>query len=303
MAKIKCEKNKNKTGRKHIKTIMGVSIEEPKESLSLVSQGSSVHEAQIPMLNTTGNKSANYSTITERAGYNGGLQSQFTSGSPFSQPAIIEEDLARAMGSLMADFFQKDAGNTNERLVFVNAKQYKGILKHRQTRKLRQPHKKKFTMILPKVNNISSKASHASVEQIEIKDLKPNLDKAEVFEANKEDRKAVNHDKKDLYSPTSTPLMWPFELYVKELMSMKRRLEILEEKRWYEGNEVNEIDEFKSKLKGENKALKEQISSMQVKMEIGQQEVTALKQELEQMRITKVEKSELVKKEDTTQRQ
>ena len=42
---------------------------------------------------------------------------------------------------------------------------------------------------------------------------------------------------------------------------------------------------------------------MQVKMEIGQQEVTTLKQELEQMRITRVEKWELVKEEDTTRRQ
>jgi hypothetical protein len=63
-------------------------------------------------------------------------------------------------------------------------------------------------MILPQVNSISSKASQASVEQIEIKDLEPNLDRAEVLEENKEDRKAVNHDNKDLYSPTSTPLMW-----------------------------------------------------------------------------------------------
>jgi hypothetical protein len=124
-------------------------------------------------------------------------------------------------------------------------------------------------MILPKVNNISNNASQASVEQIEIKDFEPNLDRVEVFEANKEDIKAVNHDNKDLYSPTSTPLMWSSELYVKELMSMKRRLEILEEKRWYEGKKVNEIVEFKSKLEGENKSLKEQISSMQVKMEIG----------------------------------
>jgi peptidoglycan hydrolase CwlO-like protein len=66
--------------------------------------------------------------------------------------------------------------------------------------------------------------------------------------------------------------------------------------------QINKIFEFKSKLEGENKALKEQISSMQVKLEIGQQEVTALKQELEQMRITRVEKSELVKEENTTQR-
>ena len=158
-------------------------------------------------------------------------------------------------------------------------------------------------MILSKVNNISSKASQVSVKKIEIKDLEPNLDRAEVLEENKEDRKAVNHDNKDLYSPTSTPLMWSSELYVKEVMSMKRRPGILEEKRWYEGNKVNEIVKFKSKLEGENKALKEQMSSMQVKMEIEQQEVTALKQELEQMRITRVEKLELVKEEDTTQRQ
>jgi len=70
-------------------------------------------------------------------------------------------------------------------------------------------------MILSKVNNISSKAPQASVEQIEIKDLKLELDRAEVFEANKEDKKVVNHDNKYLYSPTSTPLMWSSELYVK----------------------------------------------------------------------------------------
>ena len=32
---------------------------------------------------------------------------------------------------------------------------------------------------------------------------------------------------------------------------MKRRLEILEEKIWYEGNKVNEIVELKRKLEGE----------------------------------------------------
>jgi hypothetical protein len=124
-------------------------------------------------------------------------------------------------------------------------------------------------MILPKVNNISNKASQTSVKKIEIMDLEPNLDKAEVFEANKDDIKVVNHDTKDLYSPTSTPLMWSSKLYVKELMSMKMTLKILEDKRWHEGNKVNKIIEFKRQLEGENKALNEQISSMHVKMEIG----------------------------------
>jgi hypothetical protein len=50
---------------------MGVNVEEPKESLALVRQGSNIQEAQIPVLSTTGNKSANYSIIVERAGYNG----------------------------------------------------------------------------------------------------------------------------------------------------------------------------------------------------------------------------------------
>ena len=66
----------------------------------------------------------------------------------------------------MADFLQKDVGNIEERLVFVNAKQYKGILKHRQIHKLRQQHKKKLAMILQKMNNLSNKASHTRVKQI-----------------------------------------------------------------------------------------------------------------------------------------
>ena len=80
-------------------------MEEPKESLALVSQGSSVQEAQIPMLNTIGNKSTNYSIILERLGYNRGLQSQFTSGSSFSHPPMTMEDLARVGDSFMAYFF------------------------------------------------------------------------------------------------------------------------------------------------------------------------------------------------------
>ena len=95
------------------------------------------------------------------------------------------------------------------------------------------------------------------------------MNKSDVSVTNIEGNKADNHDNKDLYSPTSTPLMWSSELYVKELMNMKRTLEILEEKRWYEGNKVNEIVELKSKFEGENKTLKEQISSIQGKIEMG----------------------------------
>jgi hypothetical protein len=36
------------------------------------------------------------------------------------------------------------------------------------------------------------------------------------------------------------------------------------------GNKVNKIFEFKRKIEGENKSLKEQISSMPIKVEIGQ---------------------------------
>ena len=74
--------------------------------------------------------------------------------------------------------------NIDERLVFINTKQYKGILKCRQTQKLRQPHKKKIVMIMLKVNNISSG------EQIVIQDIEANLNKVEVFATNKEDYKS-----------------------------------------------------------------------------------------------------------------
>ena len=104
------------------------------------------------------------------------------------------------------------------------------------------------------------------------------MNKSEVFGTNIEGIKEDIHDSKDLYSPTSTPLMRSPKLYVKELMSMKMRLETLEEKRWYEGNKVNTIVEFNSILEEENKALKEQISSMQGKIELGQQEADNVKQ-------------------------
>lgn len=93
----------------------------------------SVQEAHIPMLNTKENKFANYSIIVKRVGYNGGLQSKFTSGSSFSHLAVRVDDLAREWGSFMADFFHKDVGKKDERLFFVNANQYKGILNRRQT--------------------------------------------------------------------------------------------------------------------------------------------------------------------------
>ena len=104
-------------------------------------------------------------------------------------------------------------------------------------------------MILPKMNSLSSKASHTRVMQIEnFKDMEASLNKSYVSMTNIDGSKADNHDNKDPYSPTSTPLMCSSKLYVKKIMNMKMRLKILEEKRWYEGNKVNEFVEFKSKL-------------------------------------------------------
>jgi len=57
---------------------------------------------------------------------------QFANGSPFSHPAVKVEDLARAWGLFMVDLFQKDAVNIDERLVFVNTKQYRGIIRHKK---------------------------------------------------------------------------------------------------------------------------------------------------------------------------
>ena len=143
--------------------------------------------------------------------------------------------------------------------------------------------------------------SHTRVKQIEnFKDLEASLNKLDVSVTNIEGSKEDNHDNKDLYNLTSTPLMWSSELYVKELMSMKRRLETLKEKRWYEGNKVSKIVEFKSRLEEENKSLKEQISSMQGKIEMGQQEVANMKQELEQWRMSRFRKSKVIKEEEET---
>jgi len=68
-------------------------MEELKESLAFVSQGSNIHEAQIPMLSTIGNEYANYSIFVERAWYNGGLQAQLSGSLPLLNH-IHQEDLS-----------------------------------------------------------------------------------------------------------------------------------------------------------------------------------------------------------------
>ena len=47
-----------------------------------------------------------------------------------------------------------DTFGTSEKLVFVNAKKYKGILRRRQAKQIKHAHRRKLTWILPKsINN------------------------------------------------------------------------------------------------------------------------------------------------------
>ena len=60
---------------KHNKTNMMVNLKDTKERLPLLRENSNINETQIQLLNTTGNKFANYLITMEGVGYSGGLQS------------------------------------------------------------------------------------------------------------------------------------------------------------------------------------------------------------------------------------
>jgi hypothetical protein len=63
-----------------------------------------------------------------------------------------------------------------------------------------------------------------------------------------------------LYSPTSTPLTWSSDLYVKELLNVKERLEVLEAKEQERDCKIYIITAENQALAESNKVLKEQVS-------------------------------------------
>lgn len=74
----------------------------------------------------------------------------------------------------------------------------------------------------------------------------------------------------DTYNTTTTLLLWSYELYVCELMSMKRGIEFIELKGKFNDLKLTKILKANQKLAKENKILKEQVINLQRSMERGQ---------------------------------
>ncbi|XP_057864982.2 uncharacterized protein LOC131072736 [Cryptomeria japonica] len=88
----------------------------------------------------------------------------------------------------------------------------------------------------------------------------------------------------DQYSPNSTPLTWPSDLYVHELMDLKRRIEGLEVLEQLKFNKWQEVMETNHKITIENKSLKEEIANLQANLKTGQQKILTMKEELRQIK-------------------
>ena len=108
--------------------------------------------------------------------------------------------------------------------VWVNAKQYWGILKRRIAR-LKWEQRRKTWSKRKSTRSLHKKHSNKSPLQAH---------------GNKKSRGKVIDDSA-LYSPTSTPLTWSSDLYVKELLNAKQRLEVLEAKEQERDHEIHII--------------------------------------------------------------
>ena len=97
--------------------------------------------------------------------------------------------------------------------VWVNAKQYRGILKWRLAcLKWEQTRKK-----MSQSESTLHKKQHSNKSSLQAR-------------GNKSKGKGKVIDDYALYSPTSTPLTWSSDIYVKELLNVKERLEEIEAK-------------------------------------------------------------------------
>jgi hypothetical protein len=120
--------------------------------------------------------------------------------------------------------------------VWVNAKQFRGILKRRVTRlKWEQTRKKRALR-----NKLST---NPPLQRCNDNITKDNGDFA-------------------LYSPTSTPLTWSFDLYVQELLNAKRRLEVLEVKGHERDLQIQLLTVANRDLTENNKVLIEQVTML-----------------------------------------
>jgi hypothetical protein len=126
--------------------------------------------------------------------------------------------------------------------VWVNAKQYRGILKGRlaclkweQTRK--KGYERESTWVLCKKQHSNKSCLQAC--------------------GNKFKGKGKVIDDYALYSPTSPPLTWSSNLYVKELLKVKQRLEVVETKELERDCTIHRITAENRDLVESKKVLKE----------------------------------------------
>jgi len=161
--------------------------------------------------------------------------------------------------------------------VWVNAKQYQGILKRRLARlKWEQTKKKKSQResIVRKKQHSNKFSSQAC--------------------GNKSKGKRKVSDEYALYSPTSTPLTWSSDLYVRELLNVKERLEVVEAKALERDCTIHIITAENQALAESNKVLKEQVSLLQEALRIGKTEWQRMKAEVQNMKKFAVENTEVM---------
>jgi hypothetical protein len=129
------------------------------------------------------------------------------------------------------------SSNKEEKWVWVNAKQFRGILKCKATcLKWEQTRKKRAIR-----NKLSTKPP---LQRCNDNITKENSDFA-------------------LYSPTSTPLTWSSDLYVQKLLNAKRRLEVLEVKGHERDLQIQLLTVANRDLTENNKVLIEQVTMLQ----------------------------------------
>jgi hypothetical protein len=121
--------------------------------------------------------------------------------------------------------------------VWVNAKQFRGILKHRVARLKWEQTRKKLALR----NKLPNKPLLQRCNSNRTKDISDYA----------------------LYSPTSIPITWSLDLYVQELLNAKRRLEVLE----FKGHERDLLIQLLTvenrDLAENNKVLTDQVTLLQ----------------------------------------
>jgi hypothetical protein len=155
------------------------------------------------------------------------------------------------------------SSNKAGKWVWVNAKQFRGILKRRVVRLKWEQTRKKLALR----NKLSNKP---------------------LLQGCSNNRTKGNNDYA-LYSPTSTPLTWSPDLYVQELLNAKRRLEVLEVKEQERDLKIHLLTVENQGLAESNKVLKDQVTLLQEALLVGKVEWQGMKDAWQIMKESVVE--------------